>query len=155
MSADGMGPEGLSDAEMQQMLAEMREAPAERILIEVINALLQAVQVKLGRPDARLLLDVVAAVTESMQGRTDAELVTQATDAVMRLRMAQVEAESEVSGSGPASSEGPSSEGRSGSAATDGAVPPPAPGPSPSATQTGRGPQSDTGGGSRLWTPGR
>jgi len=150
MSADGMGPEGLSDAEMQQMLAEMREAPAERILIEVINALLQAVQVKLGRPDARLLLDVVAAVTESMQGRTDAELVTQATDAVMRLRMAQVEAESEVSGSDPASSEG-----RSGSAATDGAVPPPAPGPSPSATQTGRGPQSDAGGGSRLWTPGR
>ncbi len=93
MSADGMGPGGPSEAELQMMLAQMREAPAEQVLVEVINGLLQAVQVKLGRPDARLLLDAVAAVADSVRGRADAKLIDQVAGAVAQLRLAQVEAE--------------------------------------------------------------
>jgi hypothetical protein len=139
MAADAMGDGAPSEAEMQQMLAQMREAPAEQILVEVVNALLQAVQVKLGRPDARLLLDVVAAIAESARGRAEEPLVTQVADAVARLRLAQVDAEG-------------------GSAASDrvGGPAAAAPGPAPqSATQpaTAAG-DGSSGGGSRLWVPG-
>ena len=150
MAADGMRPEGPSDAEMQQMLAQMREAPAEQILVEVVNALLQAVQVKLGRSDARLLLDVVAAITEGVRGRADEALVNQVAEAVTQLRLAQVEAES--GGSGP---DVPSS---SDAGARQPAAQPaaqPAPQPAPQSVPPGPGPQGGSGGGaSRLWVPG-
>ena len=145
MAADGMGAGGPSEAEMQQMLAEMRDAPAEQILVEVVNALLQAVQVKLGRPDARLLLDVVAAIAESARGRAEQSLMAQVADAVTRLRVAQVEAES-----------GPPSPDRL--AGSDGPPPAPAPtpAPQPAAQQTPPpgSPGAPGGGGSRLWVPG-
>ena len=154
MAADGMEGGAPSEAEMQQMLAQMREAPAEQILVEVVNALLQAVQVKLGRPDARLLLDVVAAITDSTRGRADEQLVTQVADAVAQLRLAQVEAEGE-GGAAPSAA-------GAGSAAS--APSQPSPAPHPAAEPAPRpgpqtGPQTGSqggaaGGGSRLWVPG-
>jgi hypothetical protein len=92
MAADGMAS-GPSEAELEQMLAQMREAPAEQVLVEVINALLQAAQVKLGRPDARVLIDAVAALAQSAEGRADEALLGQVAQAVTQLRLAQVEAE--------------------------------------------------------------
>jgi hypothetical protein len=139
MSADGMGSGGPSEAELQMMLAQMREAPAEQVLVEVINALLQAVQVKLGRPDARLLLDAVAAMAESVRGRADAQLVDQVAGAVAQLRLAQVEAEGGAR-SGATVDPG-STPGSTGEAA------PPAP-PTPPGAAGGQA-------GSRLWVPGR
>lgn len=90
-------PEGPSEAELEQFLRQMREAPAEQVVVEVVNVLLQAAQVKLGRPDARLLIDAVAAVAETAQGRADATLLNQISQAVSQLRLAQVEAESGAS----------------------------------------------------------
>jgi hypothetical protein len=142
MSADGMGSGGPTEAELQMMLAQMREAPAEQVLVEVINALLQAVQVKLGRPDARILLDAVAAMAESVRGRADAQLVDQVAGAVTQLRLAQVEAEGGASGGAGAdgAGEGPIAAGepRDAQAAA----------PSPEA-------QPGQQGASRLWVPGR
>jgi len=142
MAADQTGAGGPSEAELQQMLAQMRDAPAEQVLVEVANVLLQAVQVKLGRPDARLLLDAVAAVAESVRGRADAQLVDQVAAAVAQLRLAQVEAEGGAPG------------------AADAAVPPAPPADSRSAgtpagpAQSGA-PGDAPGGASRLWVPGR
>jgi len=147
MAADGMGAGGPSEAEMQQMLVQMREAPAEQVLVEVINALLQAVQVKLGRPDARLLLDAVAAMADSARGRADAKLVDQVTAAVAQLRLAQVEAEGGpvVGAAGdPAAATGMQSR-PPGGAPTGSSAGPPAAG----------SPGDPSGGGSRLWVPGR
>jgi len=154
MSADGMGAGGPSEAELQQMLAQMREAPAEQVLVEVINVLLQAVQVKLGRPDARLLLDAVAAVADSARGRADTQLVDQVSAAVAQLRLAQVEAE------GGAGAVGARSDAASAPAATG--VPAEAagrktrtPGGPTAGPSGGGGPGDPPGGGSRLWVPGR
>jgi len=140
MSADGMGPGGPSEAELQLMLAQMREAPAEQVLVEVINALLQAVQVKLGRPDARILLDAVAAMAESVRGRADAQLVDQVAGAVTQLRLAQVEAEGAAADPSDAAVGRPSDA----PAADSAAQRTPQPGSQP-------GPPA----GSRLWVPGR
>jgi len=138
--AVGRGPGAPSEAEIQIMLAQMREAPAEQILVEVANILLQAVQVKLGRPDARLLLDAVAAVAAAANGRADATLVTQVEQAISQLRLAQVEEEARLA---PGDTE----------AATP-AGPPSAPqsvGPeAPVQASEAGGPAR-----SRLWVPGR
>jgi len=145
MAADGMQGDGPSEAELQQMLAQMRESPAEQVLVEVVNVMLQAVQVKLGRPDARLLLDAVAAITECVRGRADAQLVDQVAEAVTQLRMAQVEAEGGATSAVP----GPD--------ATPAPGPAPASGPAPGPTRGAAAPSGQAGGpgGSRLWVPGR
>jgi len=138
MARDGTDPRGPSEAELQQILAQMREAPAEQVLVEVINVLLQAVQVKLGRPDARLLLDTVAAITESVRGRAEPQLVDQVAAALTQLRLAQVDAEGA---------------GTPGASADDG---PPATAASPAAPPAaGPAGTSADGAGSRLWVPGR
>jgi len=141
MAADGMAG-GPSEAELQQMLAQMREAPAEQVLVEVINALLQAAQVKLGRPDARVLIDAVAAVAQSAQGRADEALLGQVTQALTQLRLAQVEAEGgEAADPDPAGGAGAPMPGpQAAPAAPPAQTAPPAPpsGPAPS----------------RLWVPG-
>ena len=137
MAADGMAG-GPSEAELQQMLAQMREAPAEQVLVEVVNVLLQAAQVKLGRPDARLLIDAVAAVAQVAAGRADEALLGQVGQAVTQLRMAQVEAEGGEVGAAPSRS--PSGE------ATAPSAPP---GSAPAAPGGPEAPQR-----SRLWTPG-
>ena len=134
MPADAMAG-GPSEAELEQMLAQMREAPAEQVLVEVVNVLLQAAQVKLGRPDARLLIDAVAAVAQVSSGRADEALLSQVGQAVTQLRLAQVEAEG---GEGAAT------------AASDAPQTPPTPPATP------RGPAAAPEGQqrSRLWTPG-
>jgi len=138
------GPGAPSEAELQMMLAQMREAPAEQILVEVVNVLLQAVQVKLGRPDARLLLDVVAGVASAAKGRADTTLLTQVEQAIGQLRLAQVEAESrtpEGTDVGPADPAQPAAPQRPAAAAAA-----PTGSPQPPDGSEGR---------SRLWVPGR
>jgi len=137
------GPGGPSEAEMEQLLAQMREAPAEQVLVEVVNVLLQAAQVKLGRPDARLLIDAVAAVAQASAGRADATLLGQIGEAITQLRLAQVEAE----GGTPAAAQPPAP-----SAPTPGT--PPAGAPSYPASAAGAEPPAPQAG-SRLWVPGR
>ena len=135
---------GPSEAEIRAMMAQMREAPAEEILADVVNMLIQAAQVKLGRPDARLLIDAVAAVADAVGDRARGDLATQVAQAVTQLRMAQVEAERELGGEA-APEVGGSSEasGPAGPAATPPGAPQ-APPPAASPSQA-----------SRLWVPGR
>jgi hypothetical protein len=66
------------------------------VLAEVVNALLNAAQVKLGRRDGRLLIDTVAAVTETVRGHVPDELTSQLDQALTQLRLAQVEGEQQV-----------------------------------------------------------
>jgi hypothetical protein len=124
---------------MRAMLAQMREAPAEQVLVEVINVLLQAVQVKLGRRDARLLIDAIAAVTAATDGRVDPTLQGQIAQALTQLRLAQVEAERQE-----------------GIAGEKGApAPEPAPGAAPPAPSSPAPPAPGAPAASRLWVPGR
>jgi hypothetical protein len=139
--------EGPSEAELQAMLVQMRDAPVEQVLVEVVNALLQAVQVKLGRPDARLILDAVAAVATVADGRVDPALLGQVQQAVTQLRLAQVDAEGAATGTTAAPANGPAGV----------AAQPARTAPAPRAGQATQTPQAapDGGGASRLWVPGR
>lgn len=97
MPGGGQIPGGQpSEEEMRQAIGQMRAAPVDQIVAEVLQALLSSVQVKLGRNDGRLLLDLTAVVTEGTRGQIDEQLTAQVDDALGQLRMAQVQAEQEI-----------------------------------------------------------
>jgi hypothetical protein len=91
-------PDGPSEEEVRQYLAQMRGAPVDQVLVEVVQGLLNAAQVKLGRNDARLLIDACAAINDTVRGQVTDELTSQVDQALSQLRLAQVEAEKEVAG---------------------------------------------------------
>lgn len=156
-AGQGGAGEQPSPEEVRAYLEQVRGAPVDQVLAEVASALLNAAQVKLGRRDARLLLDIVGDLTERVRGVLPDELSGQLTDVLAQLRLSQVEAEREVAsaaaqghgepndlgagsdGGGPASAEG----GRSEEAADgSGEASPPS---SPSSSSAA----------SRLWVPGQ
>ena len=96
----GMGAAGgqqqPSEEEMRAALGQMRAAPAVQIVAEVQSALLNAAQVKLGRNDGRLLLDLAGMVNDHTRGLVDEQLTQQVDQAMQQLRVAQVEGEQEV-----------------------------------------------------------
>jgi len=142
----GMPMGGPSEDELQAMLLQMREAPVEQVLAEVINVLFQTIQVKLGLADARVLIDVVGALSDATAGRIDPQLHGQIAQALGQLRLAQVE-EEQRQGTPPATG---SPTGVVGAA-------PQAPAPAPAGTaRPGTPPGAEPGGSaSRLWVPGR
>jgi hypothetical protein len=132
-----------SEEEIRAYLGQLRSAPVDQVIAEVSSALVNAAQVKLGRQDARLLLDVVAALSDTIRGRVDDELPRQLDDVLAKLRLAQVEGEREVAA---ASAQG--HEETDDLAAAKGEADGPPPPPSSGSQQAG----GDAG--KRLWTPG-
>lgn len=93
----GMGQQQQpSEEEMRAALGQMRAAPAVQIVAEVQSALLNAAQVKLGRNDGRLLLDLAGMINDHTRGLVDEQLTQQVDQAMQQLRVAQVEGEQEV-----------------------------------------------------------
>lgn len=150
MSAN-LPSDGPSEEEVREYLAQMRGAPVDQVLVEVIQGLLNAAQVKLGRNDARLLIDACAALNDAGRGQVTDELTSQVDQALSQLRLAQVEAEKDVAGQpepndlGSVASQPVSDAGQAapGGVASPGQQPPASP-PGPDASQT-----------SKLWIPGR
>lgn len=143
MEQQPTGQDRPSEAELRAMVAEMREAPVEETLVGVTEALLQAAQIKVGRPDARLLIDVVAAMAGAIGARARGDLAAQMGQAVAQLQLAQVDAEREL---------GTAPDAASGTAAPAPTAAPgagPAPAPAPAAAPPGPSAAS------RLWVPGR
>lgn len=150
----------LSEEELREALGQLRGAPVDQVVAEVASALLNAAQVKLGRRDGRLLIDLTGVITDRIRGHVPDELTRQLDDVLTQLRLAQVDAEREVqtaagqghqepndltsppgpdrsSGSAAASDQAPGADEAGG---PSGGAPPPPSGPSPT---------------SRLWVPGR
>lgn len=146
MGAAGMPMGGPSEAELQAMLLQMREAPVEQVLAEVINVLFQTIQVKLGLGDARTLIDVAAALADVTAGRIDPGLHAQVVAALAQLRLAQVEEEGRQGT--PVADPGEPSEPVGASGAGGGA-------PATPVTPAGAGDPSAQNAASRLWVPGR
>lgn len=141
------GAEQPSEEEVRAYLAQLRDAPVEQVLAEVSSALLNAAQVKLGRSDARLLIDLTATVAEGARGALSEEVAKQIDDALTQLRLSQVEAEKQVRASGEdesndiseAAADAASSAGEGGA----------------SGGTAGTDPGRAGGGASGLWVPGR
>jgi hypothetical protein len=71
----------------------LRSLPVDQVLGEFLFSLLNAAQVKLGRRDARLLIDVTAVAHEHARNYLPGELTRQIDQVLGQLRMAQVSAE--------------------------------------------------------------
>ncbi|MEX1162299.1 MAG: hypothetical protein WEB03_01840 [Nitriliruptor sp.] len=153
--SDVPGPgEQPSEEEVRAYLSQLRGAPAGQVIAEVISALLNAAQVKLGRRDGRLLLDLSASVVDGARPHLPAEMLQQVDDVLAQLRVAQVEAEREVA---EAAAQGHVEPDDLGDAA---AAPAGSGGGATAATQSAGGaptspPDEPPAAGSRLWVPGR
>ncbi len=132
-----------SEEEVRAYLSQLREAPVEQVLAEVSSALLNAAQVKLGRRDARLLIDLTAAIADGGRDALSEDIIGQLDDALNQLRLAQVEAEKQVSASGEAES---NDLGEQAGDAADSS--------SEDASSSGT-PSAGSDAASRLWVPGR
>ena len=94
------GPAETSNSDAQELVDRLRSAPAEEVVAELLSTLLSTAQVKLGRRDARLFIDLCAQTLEYAGPYLPDELVGQVETALGQLRMAQVSAENEVAKKG-------------------------------------------------------
>ena len=86
-----------SAAEVREYARRLRSLPAGQVLGDFLFGLLNAAEVKLGRRDARLLIDVTAIAHEHARPHLPAELSRQIEQALGQLRMGQVSAEGHAS----------------------------------------------------------
>jgi hypothetical protein len=80
-----------------EYVRRIRSLPVDQVLGDVLFSLLQAAQVKVGRRDARLLIDVTAVAHEHARRYLPGELAKQVDQILGQLRMAQVSAEGQAS----------------------------------------------------------
>jgi hypothetical protein len=71
----------------------LRALPVDQVLGDLLLRMLSAAQVKLGRRDARLLIDVAAVAHEQARPHLPGELTRQIDQLLGQLRMGQVSAE--------------------------------------------------------------
>ena len=141
-----------SEAQAREFVAQLRSAPAEQIITELLSGLLNAAQVKLGRRDARLLIDLSAVLHEHARGPLPAELTRQVDQALHQLRLGQVRAEGEAAQRNPEPNAlaGAPAPPAAPPAAPAGTPAPPAGTPASAAPPPPQPPAA-----SRLWLPGR
>lgn len=96
MGGAQMGGQQPSEEQMRQAMGQMRATPVDQFVAGGLQELLTAAQVKMGRNDGRLLLDLVSVLNDATRGQVDEELTQQVDDALSQLRMAQVQAEKEI-----------------------------------------------------------
>ena len=98
---EGGGQEQARSAEdAREYVRRMRSLPVDQIIRDVLFGLLNAAQVKLGRRDARLLIDVTTVAHEHARPYLPGELSKQVDQALGQLRMGQVSAEGQASRQG-------------------------------------------------------
>ncbi len=104
MGTAGPGGAGHADKrsaeDAREYARRLRSLPAEQVLGDFLFSLLNAAQVKLGRRDARLLIDVTAVAHEHARPYLPGELTRQIDQVLGQLRLGQVGAESHASQQG-------------------------------------------------------
>lgn len=159
--APGGGEREPTEEELRQYLGQMRGAPVGQIVAQVVSELLNAAQIKLGRRDGRLLLDLAASIADAAAPHLDQPFNDQVTDVLNQLRLAQVEAEKEVAEARAQGQQEPNDLGSPAGTSEPGSAEPPD-GTDRAATaptqQSAPGQQSSSQQGSaasRLWVPGQ
>lgn len=133
-----------SPEEMRAYLEQLRESDPAGLIAEAFNLLATGAQVKLGRPDARALIDGIAGMVAGAGGALPPELAEQMNAGVAQLQMAQVQAERDEATAQPA---GDADGGPASGAA------PAAPAGEPRLSSPGQ--EADQRMTDRLWVPGR
>lgn len=158
--APGGGDREPTEEELRQYLGQMRGAPVGQIVAQIVSELLNAAQIKLGRRDGRLLLDLAAAMSDTASAHLDQQFNDQVADVLNQLRLAQVEAEKEVAEARAQGQEEPNDLGSPAGTSEPGSAEPPSDqGDGPEAPPRQSAPQqsgSQQGSAaSRLWVPGQ
>jgi hypothetical protein len=96
---------GPSEEELRAYLESLRAAQPVEILVQSFGILATASEVKIGQPDARVLIDGMAALLEATAGHMPSDIVTRMRQTVSQLQMAQVQVEREAAGSAPGGQE--------------------------------------------------
>ncbi|HSK95709.1 MAG TPA: hypothetical protein VK891_03750 [Euzebyales bacterium] len=89
---------GPSEEELRAYLESLRAAQPVEILVQSFGILATASEVKLGQPDARVLIDGMAALLEATAQHMPPDIVTRMRQTVSQLQMAQVQAERDMAG---------------------------------------------------------
>ncbi len=95
------GRADISEHDARVLVERLRSAPAEEIVTDLFSTLLSTAQVKLGRRDARLFIDLCAQTLEYARRYLPEELGKQVETALGQLRLAQVSAENELASGEP------------------------------------------------------
>jgi hypothetical protein len=97
----GAGHEQARSAQdAREYLKRIRSLPVEQVIGDVLFSLLNAAQVKLGRRDARLLIDLATVAHEHARPYLPEELTKQIDQMLGQLRLGQVRAEGHASRQG-------------------------------------------------------
>ena len=89
-----------SAEDVREYVQRMRSLPVEEVIGDTVLGLLNAAQIKLGRRDARLLIDLGTVVHEHARPYLHDELTRQVEQVLGQLRLAQVSAEGDASRAG-------------------------------------------------------
>jgi hypothetical protein len=89
-----------SEDDARRLMEQLRSAPAEQVLAEVFSTLLTAAEVKLGRRDARLFIDLCGSALDQAGPSVSEELRRHVERALGQLRLGQVSAESHQAAGG-------------------------------------------------------
>lgn len=143
----------LTEEQAREYLAALRTMPAHELVAELLFGLLNAAQAKLGRRDARLLIDLAAGMLDQARPYFAPDLVKQVDQVLTQLRLGQVKAEGSTDGTEPNDLSQVPTPPTTRAAAP--AARPAAPiAPTAPTAPTG-GPVTPSGPASRLWVPGR
>jgi hypothetical protein len=85
-----------SAEDFREQMRRMRSLPVEQIIGDVVYSLLNAAQIKLGRRDARLLIDLSTVAHEHARPYLSDDLTKQIDQVLGQLRLGQVSAEGDV-----------------------------------------------------------
>lgn len=88
-----------TEQEIMAMIAQLREAPARDIILQGLGLMVSGAEAKLGRQDARAIIDVIDAVVTSA-GDVLGDVQTQIQTMVTELKTAQVQAEAKLAEGG-------------------------------------------------------
>ena len=88
-------------ADAREYARRLRSLPVDEVVADVLFSLLHAADVKLGRRDARLLIDVTAVAHEHARPYLPGELTGRIDQVLGQLRLGQVSAENQAGEGGP------------------------------------------------------
>ncbi|QBI21555.1 hypothetical protein ER308_19595 [Egibacter rhizosphaerae] len=85
-----------SDEQMRAYVEQLRAADPSEIVAQAFAMLGTGAQTKLGRPDARVLIDAAQAMVDALEGRLPDQLAQGMRNDLSQLQQAQVQSESEA-----------------------------------------------------------
>jgi hypothetical protein len=86
----------LSEDELRHYVAQLREAPVADLLAQAYTMLGAWAEAKLGRHDARALIDGMNGLVQAAAGSLPDDLAKQMRDGIGQLQLAQVQAEQQL-----------------------------------------------------------